>query len=170
MGMLEDRFRRRFAPHPGGFRFVQWGVGVIFTADEVEDFVRNWRNSWASPRVWAIYAAAGIALPFYLLWTGDDGLALVAALIAAVAMTVFLYHAHREPNVVAERLVRTQAPDAARAHWPTRLLLIVLLGAMPARMVWNNGASGQGWAGILMLAGLAIVLFQEVREMLGRRR
>lgn len=101
IGFFEHQFRARFAPHEGGYLFRHENADYWFDAEEVAQFVAEWRLYRANPLVWAGYALVGVAFPIWAYSHDLAGLAAVLAAVAAIAMVTTLHLPWRQPREVA---------------------------------------------------------------------
>ncbi|WP_066796978.1 hypothetical protein [Sphingomonas soli] len=143
-GFLERQFRRQFTPHEGGY-LLQSDHLYSFDADEVEQFIEEWRRHWANPWVWIGYFLIGIAVPVWFYSQDYWGAAFVIGVIAGIAMVVNLTFPLRQPYDVAAG--RAPLPEAPVWRPPTGLGVIGGFGAAAAYgcYVWYMHEPGEPW-------------------------
>ncbi|RYY29301.1 MAG: hypothetical protein EOP62_00185 [Sphingomonadales bacterium] len=130
MGFFERQFRKQFRPVSGGYLFRHDSTDYWFEAEEVADFVAEWRKHWANPLVWAAYLLLGMALPIWFYFNDFFGFAFVLGIVAGIAMLVNLVFPWREPHEVAAG----RAPSAEIPQWqpPTGVRVLVAFGVTAA--------------------------------------
>jgi hypothetical protein len=152
MGFLEDRFRRQFRAEGTGYVFRLHGHDVAFSADEVEEFVEDWKLLWLAPWLWAGWLLIGVVAPLWLAWSGYPAGSVILGLFAAGFMVVVLLPPLRRPGEVAETMLPDDAPHG-EGPW-AMLGWLVFTGLFFLLLLWQAFETG-----FVRLGDLSLALF-----------
>lgn len=166
MGFLEERFRRQFRPDGAGYRFVRRGREVAFSADEVEEFVAEWRRLWLNPLLWSGWLLIGVGGPWWLAARGFPPGAWTLGLLAMGFMVVTLVPSLLRPREAAD----ARLPDEPKVEKKPSLLSQFYWVPIVLVMLLRAGLEEPPLTGMLALLYSLVLVVGAIRAWRAQRR